>query len=41
MNNETLTMEQVTWLEEVQDQSFDDDVFGACTTNTLDRKSVV
>ncbi|WP_439846675.1 plantaricin C family lantibiotic [Bacillus subtilis] len=27
--------EQVTWLEEVVDQEFDDDVFGACTTNTF------
>lgn len=28
-------IEQVTWLEEVGDQEFDDDVFGACTTNTF------
>ncbi|ARV45907.1 plantaricin C family lantibiotic [Bacillus inaquosorum] len=27
--------EQVTWFEEVVDQEFDDDVFGACTTNTF------
>lgn len=27
--------EQVNWLEEVKEQSFDDDVFGACSTNTF------
>lgn len=27
--------EQVTWFEEVVDQEFDDDVFGACSTNTF------
>lgn len=31
----SLSDEQVTWFEEVADQSFDDDVFGACTTNTF------
>lgn len=30
-----IKLEQVTWLEEVSEQSFDDDVFGACTTNTF------
>ncbi|WP_338328333.1 plantaricin C family lantibiotic [Staphylococcus equorum] len=26
---------QITWFEEVSDQEFDDDVFGACSTNTF------
>ena len=25
----------VGWLEEIQDQDFDGDAFGACTTNTF------
>ncbi|MGE7216802.1 plantaricin C family lantibiotic [Priestia koreensis] len=35
MKNEMSKQEQVTWFEEVVDQQFDDDVFGACTTNTF------
>ncbi|RAX22584.1 lichenicidin alpha family lanthipeptide [Actinomyces sp. Z3] len=26
---------EVTWIEEVGEQSFDTDVFGACSTNTF------
>ncbi|MGT2801273.1 plantaricin C family lantibiotic [Streptococcus henryi] len=25
----------VSWIEEIQDQNFNDDVFGACSTNTF------
>jgi hypothetical protein len=32
MNNAQST---VGWLEEIQDQNFDGDAFGACTTNTF------
>lgn len=32
-NKKELT--QVTWLEEISDQRFDDDVFGACSTNSF------
>ncbi len=27
--------DEVTWMQEITDQSFDTDVFGACTTNTF------
>ena len=38
-NKNKLTQEDVdsniNWMEEVQEQDFDDDVFGACSTNTF------
>ena len=27
--------QEVTWMQEVAEQEFDTDVFGACTTNTF------
>ncbi|MBC6308472.1 plantaricin C family lantibiotic [Listeria sp. FSL L7-1582] len=26
---------EIDWMKEVLDQEFDDDIFGACTTNTF------
>lgn len=38
-NKNKLTQEDVdsniNWMEEVREQDFDDDVFGACSTNTF------
>lgn len=31
----TQNPKKVTYLEEISEQNFDDDVFGACTTNTF------
>lgn len=33
--NKNDDFQKVTWLEEVTDQQFDDDILGACTTNTF------